>query len=85
MRDADGVSSTSTATRMTIVAVLATVGMGIFVASTAMVVAPKHASALPAYTSKEGKPCGYCHVNSAGGGAVTDKGKEYKANGHKFK
>jgi hypothetical protein len=55
-----------------------------FVAGAGLVVAPQHAKALPAYASKEGKPCGYCHVNAAGGGPRTDKGKEYQANGHKF-
>ena len=84
MKDAV-VSSTSTVTRRTVVAVLATISMGIFVAGATIVVAPRHASALAAYTQKEGKPCGYCHVNAAGGGAKTEKGKEYQANGHKFK
>jgi hypothetical protein len=55
------------------------------VVSAGLVVAPRHATALPAYAQKEGKPCGYCHVNPAGGGPQTDKGKEYKENGHKFK
>jgi len=84
MRDADA-SSRSTATRKTMVAVLSTLGLGIVVASAGLVVAPKHAAATAAYAAKEAKPCGYCHVNPAGGGPETDKGKEYKANGHKFK
>jgi len=50
-----------------------------------VVVAPKSASALPAYAAKEGKPCGYCHVNPAGGGPRTAKGKQYEAHGHSFK
>ena len=84
MRDAD-ISSSSTAARKTIAAVLATLGLGMLFASAGLVVAPRHAAALPAYAAKEGKPCGYCHVNPAGGGAENDKGKEYQANGHKFK
>ena len=83
MRDADILSS-STATRKTIVAVLATLGLGMLVASAGLVVAPRHAGALPAYAAKEGKPCGYCHVNAAGGGPRNDKGKAYETNGHKF-
>lgn len=71
-------------TRKTAAAVLATLGLGMLVASAGLVVAPKHAAALPAYAAKEGKPCGYCHVNPAGGGPRTDKGKAYEANGHKF-
>jgi hypothetical protein len=50
-----------------------------------LVVAPRSATALPAYAAKEGKACGYCHVNPAGGGPRNAKGKQYEANGHKFK
>ena len=84
MREA-GHSSSSTATRKTVVAVLATLGLGMLVVSAGVVVAPRHATATPAYAAKEAKPCGYCHVNPAGGGPENDKGKEYQANGHKFK
>ena len=49
-----------------------------------LLAAPRSASALPAYAAKEGKACGYCHVNPAGGGPRTAKGKQYEANGHKF-
>jgi len=40
---------------------------------------------LPAYAQKEGKACGYCHVNPAGGGERNATGKKYEANGHTFK
>ena len=50
-----------------------------------LVATPRSATALPAYAQKEGKACGYCHVNPAGGGERTAKGKQYEANGHKFK
>jgi hypothetical protein len=70
---------------MSILAGLAAFGAATFVAAAGLVVAPQHAAALPAYASKEGKPCGFCHVNPAGGGARTAKGTEYQANGHKFK
>jgi hypothetical protein len=83
MKDAN-VSSTSKVMRTSIVWGLAALGAAMFVVGAGIVVAPQHAKALPAYASKEGKPCGYCHVNAAGGGARTDKGKEYQANGHKF-
>ncbi|MGO9007964.1 MAG: hypothetical protein ACLQIQ_07360 [Beijerinckiaceae bacterium] len=63
----------------------ATIGMGIFIAGAALVVAPQHAGALPAYAAKEGKACGYCHVNKAGGGPRNEAGQAYQANGHKFK
>ena len=47
--------------------------------------APQSAEALPAYAQKEGKACGYCHANPAGGGARNARGKKYEANGHTFK
>jgi hypothetical protein len=49
-----------------------------------LVAVPRSATALPAYSQKEGKACGYCHVNPAGGGPRNAKGKQYEANGHKF-
>ena len=56
-----------------------------FVLAAMLAVAPKSANALPAYAAKEGKACGYCHVNPAGGGPRTAKGKQYEAHGHSFK
>jgi len=50
-----------------------------------LVVAPRSATALPAYAQKEGKACGYCHANPAGGGPRNAKGQQYEANGHSFK
>ena len=50
-----------------------------------LVVAPRSATALPAYAAKEGKPCAYCHANPAGGGERNARGKQYEANGHSFK
>jgi hypothetical protein len=84
MRDTNALI-TSKVTRTSIFAGLVALGAGMFVAAAALVVAPQHAAALPAYAQKEAKPCGYCHANPAGGGALTDKGKEYQSNGHKFK
>jgi hypothetical protein len=55
------------------------------IAAAALVATPQKAQALPQYAAKEGKPCGYCHVNPAGGGPRNAKGKQYQANGHKFK
>lgn len=84
MRDAD-ISSTSSAARTTIVTGLATLAIGIVVAGAALVVVPRQAAALPAYAAKEGKACGFCHVNPAGGGERNAAGKKYEANGHTFK
>lgn len=42
------------------------------------------ANALPAYAQQTGKPCGFCHQNPAGGGALKPAGEKFKANGHKL-
>jgi hypothetical protein len=55
------------------------------ITAAALIAAPQQAQAKPEYAAKEGKPCGYCHVNPAGGGPRNAKGKQYQANGHKFK
>jgi hypothetical protein len=41
-------------------------------------------NAMPAYAQQTGKPCGYCHVNPAGGGKLKPAGEKFKANGHKM-
>ena len=65
--------------------IVGAMGLSAFVLLAGLVVVPRSASALPAYAQKEGKPCGYCHVNPAGGGERNAKGKQYEANGHSFK
>lgn len=59
--------------------------VGVFVAVASLVAFPQNAAALPAYSQKEGKACGYCHVNPAGGGERNAMGKKYEAGGHSFK
>jgi hypothetical protein len=78
-------SITSSPTRTIIAGGLGALAVGILVAAAAVVVAPRHATALPAYAQKEGKACGYCHVNPAGGGPRNAMGKKYEAGGHTFK
>ncbi|MGA2568346.1 MAG: hypothetical protein ABSF41_16145 [Pseudolabrys sp.] len=65
--------------------IVGSLGLAAFGLLAGLVVAPRSATALPAYAQKEGKACGYCHVNPAGGGQRTAKGKQYEANGHSFK
>jgi hypothetical protein len=65
--------------------VVGSVAVAAFLLAATLLVAPRSASALPAYAQKEGKPCGYCHVNPAGGGERNAKGKQYEAHGHSFK
>ena len=50
------------------------------VTSVALVGKPTPVQAIPAYAAKEGVKCGYCHVNSAGGGKRNYRGKFYKKN-----
>ncbi len=46
--------------------------------------APRPAAATPAYAAQTKLACGQCHANPAGGGALTDRGKKFQANGHKL-
>jgi hypothetical protein len=41
------------------------------------------ANAKPEFAAKTGKPCGACHQNPAGGGALKPAGEKFKANGFK--
>jgi hypothetical protein len=43
-----------------------------------VVAAPSPASAKPEFAAATGKPCGACHTNSSGGGALTAAGAKYK-------
>lgn len=49
-----------------------------------VLVPPPTAEAKPAYSQKEGKPCGFCHTNPRGGGPRNEKGEEYQRDGFKF-
>jgi len=50
-----------------------------------MTLVPVSARATPAFSGQTGQPCGACHVNKAGGGALTEVGEKFKANGNKMK
>ena len=56
----------------------------ILIASAMSLTIPQPASAMPAYAQATGKPCGFCHQNPAGGGALKPAGEKFKANGHKL-
>lgn len=77
-------NSPTIASRIIIVTGAGALVAGIITAA-ALVADPQQAQAKPEYAAKEGKPCGYCHVNPAGGGPRNARGKQYQANGHKFK
>ena len=42
------------------------------------------AAATPQYAAQTKRPCGQCHVNAAGGGALKPFGQKFKDNGHKL-
>lgn len=54
-----------------------------FIAGMAMLLPPNAAQATPAYAAQTKLACGKCHVSPAGGGARTDFGNAFAANGHK--
>ena len=45
---------------------------------------PPEASARPQFARREGKACGYCHINPGGGGARNQRGLEYAKNEFSF-
>jgi len=42
------------------------------------------ADAKPEFAAQTGKPCGTCHQNPAGGGALKPFGEKFKENGFKL-
>lgn len=44
----------------------------------------REAEAWPKYSTKEGKPCSYCHVNSSGGGRRNAAGAYYQKHNLSF-
>lgn len=57
----------------------------ILIAGTMSVIMSQPASAKPEFAAATGKPCGACHSNPAGGGALKPYGQKFKANGYKLK
>lgn len=53
-------------------------------AAAALAVVSGAAQARPEYARKENKPCAYCHVNPAGGGARNPRGVYYAMHNHTF-
>jgi len=56
----------------------------ILIAGTMSVIMSQPASAKPEFAAKTGKPCGFCHQNPGGGGALKPAGEKFKANGFKL-
>ncbi len=67
--------------RLTLGALTAILAVGaVFIVS-----APRSANAKPEFAAATGKPCGSCHQNPAGGGALKPAGEAFRANGYKLK
>lgn len=67
-----------------LVAFVCGTAVAILIAVAFSVTGSQTANATPAYAQKTGKPCGFCHQNPAGGGALKPAGEKFKANGHKL-
>jgi len=61
------------------------VGIAAVIAAASLAIVSRQATALPAYAQQTKLPCGSCHANPAGGGALKALGKKFQANGHKLK
>ena len=66
------------------VAIVCGAAAAILIAAAMSLTISPPASAMPQYAQQTGKPCGYCHQNPAGGGALKPAGEKFKANGHKM-
>jgi hypothetical protein len=64
--------------------ILAAGAATLLIAGSAMTINVRTAQATPAYAAATGKPCGYCHVNPAGGGKLKAAGEKFQKNGHKL-
>jgi hypothetical protein len=67
-----------------LVALVCGTAAAILIAVAFSMTASRPANAMPAYAQQTGKPCGFCHKNPAGGGALKPAGEKFKANGHKL-
>jgi hypothetical protein len=56
----------------------------LLIAGALSVTGSRSANATPAFAQQTGKPCGFCHVNPAGGGNLKPAGEKFKANGNKL-
>jgi len=60
------------------------IGAAVLVSGVIIVAAAKPANATPAYAAQTKLACGRCHASPAGGGSLTNFGKDFAANGHKL-
>jgi len=71
------------ADRLRPTAILAGIAAAALLVAATMVLAPREASATPAYGQQTGMACGGCHMNPAGGGKLTTYGMNWQAKGRK--
>jgi hypothetical protein len=64
--------------------VLGAVVAALAVGGVLTIVAPPSANATPQFAAQTGKPCGTCHQNPSGSGALKAFGAAFKANGYKL-
>jgi hypothetical protein len=82
------VPTTSTAKPATTLVVSGEVGgliAIIVLVAGALVFSGQQVSAKPEFSAQTKLPCGQCHKNPAGGGALKPFGQKFKANGFKIK
>jgi hypothetical protein len=60
------------------------IGAAVMVSGVIIVAVAKPAAATPAYAAQTKLACGRCHASPAGGGSLTNFGKDFAANGHKL-
>ena len=58
--------------------------IALLIAGMAVVLTSRPTIAKPEFTAQTKKPCGFCHQNPSGGGALTGAGAKFKANGFKL-
>jgi hypothetical protein len=72
-----------TSSKLTATVLLSVAAVGVLFATVTF--APREAAAKPEFAQQTGLPCGQCHVNPAGSGALKPFGAKFKANGFKVK
>jgi len=60
------------------------VAAAVLIAGAMAVISSQPANAKPEFAAQTGKPCGFCHQNPGGGGALKPAGEKFKANGFKL-
>ena len=78
-------SSAGVSINHAISAAICTFALAGFVSATALIASSSTAVAKVEFSQQTKLPCGQCHTNPAGGGALKSFGAKFKANGFKVK